>query len=60
MGQSQLLDAAQVLVPELVAVTAHVCVLIREHSALLVAEGVPDARALAVGLPATCVDKNTV
>lgn len=60
VGQSQLLDADQVLVPELVAVTAHVSVLIPEHSALLVAEGVPDTRTLSVGLPATSVDINNV
>lgn len=60
MGQSQLLDADQVLVPELVAVTAHVCVLIPEHSASLVAEGVPDTGSLSVGLPATSVDINNL
>lgn len=60
VGQPQLLDAAQVLVPELVAVTADVCVLIPGHSAFLVAERVPDTRTLSVGLPATSVDKNKV
>lgn len=60
MGQSQLLDADQVLVPELVAVTAHVSVLIPQHSAFLVAEGVPDTGTLPVGPPATSVDVNNV
>lgn len=60
VGQSQLLDAGQVLVPELVAVAAHVSVVIPEHSAFLVAEGVPDTRTLSVGLPATSVDINNV
>lgn len=60
VGQSQLPDAAQVLVPELVAVTGHVSVLVAEHSALLVAERVPDTRTLSVSLPAASVDRNKV
>ena len=55
MGQSQLLDAGQVLLPELIAVAAHVSVVVAEHATFLVAERVPDARTLSVGPPAASV-----
>lgn len=60
MGQSQLLDALQVLVAELVAVAADVSALVPQHSAFLVAEGVPDTGPLPVGLPAAWVGHQQV
>lgn len=53
MCQTELLDALQVLVPLLVAVTAHAGALVPEHSAWLLTKCVPDTGSLAVSLPAT-------
>ena len=60
VGQAQLLDAAQVLLPELVAVAGDVPVVTLTHWAVLpVAERVPDALPFAVGVPAPCVETHT-
>lgn len=56
--QSKLLDTLQVLPPQLVAVTAHISILIPKHSAFFVTKCVPDTRSLAVCLPATSVHTN--
>lgn len=51
--QAELLDALQVLLPQLVAVTGHISILLPKHSAFLVTKCVPDTRSLAVCQPAT-------
>lgn len=56
--QSKLLDTLQVLLPQLVAVTAHVPILLLKHSAFLVTKCVPDTWSLAVCLPATSMRTN--
>lgn len=56
--QSKLLDTLQVLLPQLVAVTGHITILLPKHSAFLVTKCVPDTRSLAVCLPATSVGTN--
>lgn len=53
MCQTELLDALQALVPQLIAATAHAGTLVPEHSASLLTKYVPDSGSLAVGLPAT-------
>lgn len=51
--QSKLLDALQVLLPQLVAVTGHVSIVLLKHSAFLVTKYVPDIWSLAICLPAS-------
>lgn len=55
--QPQLPDTLQVLVPQLIAVAAHVPIVLCEHSAFLVTKGVPDTRSLAVCLPASWTNR---
>ena len=51
VGEPQLEDTPQVLLPELVAVTADISTLVLKHSAFPMTEGIPYARALAVCIP---------
>lgn len=57
--QSEPLDTLQILLPQFVAVTAHISILLPKHSAaFLVTKCVPDIRSLAVCLPATSMRTN--
>lgn len=58
--QTELLDALQVLVPQLVAVTTHVGALVPEHSAWLLTKRVPDTGSLAICLPATSTKRDVL
>lgn len=51
--QSKLLDTLQVFLPQLIAVTGHISILLPKHTAFLVTKCVPDSWSLAVCLPAT-------
>lgn len=51
--QAKLLDALQILIPQLVTVAAHIGILVLTYSAWLLTKCVPDTGSLAVGLPAT-------
>lgn len=53
VGQSKLMDAGQVFLPQLIAVTGHISILLSKHSAFLVAKGVPDTESLLICLPST-------
>lgn len=56
--QTKLPDALQILIPQLVTITAHIGALVLEYSAWLLTKCVPDTGSLAVGLPATSTKKD--